>query len=94
MSITYLDPSNSPADANSKMSDRPEDLDGIKIGLLDNGKTNSKELLNYLSEILQARYERLQFEILDKPSPFKPTPEEQLQDVSVKYGAVITGVGD
>lgn len=94
MTVTYLDPAEGPPEAEADMSQRPERLEGLTIGLLNNGKSNADNLLEYVAEELSGRYPDLKFEQIDKPSPFKPAPDEQLQDVSVKYGAIITGVGD
>lgn len=94
MSVTYLDPSEGPVTPEANMCKRPDSLDGLTIGLLNNGKTNSDRLLNFVAEILSERYSDLSFEVLDKPSPFKPAPIDQIQDVAVKHGAIITGIGD
>jgi hypothetical protein len=94
MGLTYLDPTDEPDRTERKMCDRPETLDGTKIGLLDNGKTNSKELLEHVADRLRDSFSNLEFDVIKKPSPFKPAPDDQLQDVSVKYGAIITGIGD
>lgn len=94
MRITYLDPSaNAPAAA-AEMSRRPDSLEGTTIGLLNNGKSNAGAVLDFVAELLLERHSNLSFERLGKPSPFKPAPDEQIQDAAVKYGAIITGVGD
>ncbi len=94
MTLTYLDPSADPVDAEASMSDRPGSLEGVTVGLLDNGKTNAEVLLGHIAEELSEGYSALEFEFLGKPSPFKPAPEDRIRDVAVTYGAVITGVGD
>lgn len=94
MSLTYLDPTSGPEDSETEIAERPESLEGMTIGLLDNGKTHAREILECVADELQSRYENLHVEFFDKPSPFKPAPEGTVQDHAVKFGAVITGVGD
>jgi len=94
VNVTYLDPSEDPADAESTLSDRPESLNGLTIGLLDNGKTNAGNLLQYIADTLSEQFDDIQFETIDKPSPFKPAPDETIQNAAVKFGAIITGIGD
>lgn len=94
MTTTYLDPSEGAPEAQGEMSRRPDSLEGLTIGLLNNGKSNADTVLDDVAELLSERHPDITFERFDKPSPFKPAPETQIQDVAVKYGAVITGVGD
>lgn len=94
MTTTYLDPTEGAPEATAAMSERPDALEELTLGLLDNGKSNADALLDDVAELLSQRHPTLRFERLRKPSPFKPAPDEQIQDVAVKYGAIITGVGD
>lgn len=94
MSITYLDPVGEPETGEGTMSERPENLNGLSIGVLDNGKTKADKFLEILTACLVERHDDLTVEFVTKPSPFKPAPPEIIDDLSSRFGAVITGIGD
>ena len=55
--LAVLDPTVEPIPAHAVVAQRPDTLDGKVIGLLANGKRNSVELLEAISDVLADRYE-------------------------------------
>ena len=53
--LAVLDPTVEPIPAHAVVAQRPDTLDGKVIGLLANGKRNSVELLEAVSEVLADR---------------------------------------
>lgn len=51
-----LDPRGSVRRASFDLAPRPKTLDGLRIGFLDNGKSNADVILQRLEEILTSRY--------------------------------------
>ncbi|MFB6346257.1 MAG: hypothetical protein ABEK50_10865 [bacterium] len=94
MTLTYLDPTSQPDTGDANVSDRPESLEGLTIGLLDNGKTKADRLLELVAAELSDRHSNLTLETVGKPSPFKPAPNEKIESIASQFGAVITGIGD
>jgi hypothetical protein len=65
----------------------------MQLAILDNGKTNSRELLTEVHELLSTRYDNLTAELITTPSAFKPAPESALTEVE-PYNSLLTGIGD
>mgnify|MGYP000569082463 CR=1 FL=1 len=94
MPIQFLDPTTQPTGAQARLAPRPTSLEGLTIGLLDNGKRNADQILEFVARQLGELYPGLQFERFRKPSAYKPAPEELLDQVAARCRLVITGVGD
>ncbi len=94
MTFTVFDPTEEPVGTPFRRADRPANLQGKVIGLLDNGKPKSDMLLRELDALLRAEAGISKVIMLRKPSAFRPAPDEQLDDLARRADAVVTGIGD
>jgi hypothetical protein len=95
MTLVTLDPTGArPVDTHS-IAPRLDGLNGKRLGLLHNVKTNARELICEISDLVKDRYDvsvvgpvrtQGQSGMLAKP--------EQLQDLAREVDFVITAVGD
>ncbi len=92
--LTVLDPRTAARPAHVARAPRPSDLRGKRIGLLANGKPNSKEFLTALGGLLRDRYGALPLVLVGKPSASRTAPGDTLDQLARQCDAVVTGVGD
>ena len=76
------------------LNDRPSDLNGKTLGLLENHKTNSDKVLHELGNLLKEKYDLKDVVYLSKHSASLPTKPETVQQMLDKVDVLITGVGD
>ena len=76
------------------LNDRPNDLNGKRLGLMENSKDNSDKLLHELGEILKAKYSLAEVKYFSKHHASVPARPEVIQDVLDQVDVLITGVGD
>jgi hypothetical protein len=69
-------------------------LDGVRVGLLVNGKRNSDVLLADIGELLGERFEVKNMETVRKPSSTRMSPLGLLDDLTGRFDVVITAIGD
>lgn len=92
--ITVLDPTAELADPHTgSLVDPPNSLQGIRFGMLDNGKSNSGEFMARLSELL-VEHGAQPTSTIRKPGVGSLAPTEQLDALLESSQLVITGVGD
>ena len=94
MPITILDPRDEPCMAASSAAPRLASLRGIVLGVVDNGKHNSRFMLGQLADILRDRHEIKEVIYVTKPSASLPVPRAQAEKLSGACAAVVAGVGD
>ena len=92
--IAVLDPTVDPLPADGVVADRPKTLDGVRIGLLANGKMNSVEMLIALHDVLADRYEFGGVIERNKMNASRPCPEDIIDELVDKCDVVITSSGD
>ncbi len=92
--LTVLDPTIEAKIENSILSDRPESLDGLTVGLLANGKRNSEELLQYVYEVIKEEYKLNKPIYANKGNASKPCPTDLLEDLADRCDFIITSSGD
>jgi hypothetical protein len=92
--LIVLDPTVSPKTINTKLANRPETLNGIKVGLLANGKHNSEELLQYVYDALNNIYEIGALRKDNKGNASRICPPELLNEIAEECDVVITASGD
>ena len=92
--LTVLDPTIEAKIENSILSDRPESLDGLTVGLLANGKRNSEELLQYVYEVIKEEYKLNEPIYANKGNASKPCPPDLLEDLADRCDLIITSSGD
>jgi len=77
------------------LNERPADLSGKTLGLLENHKANSDKVLLELAEILKEKYSIKDVVLLSKHSASSlPTKPETVQQLLDKVDVLITGIGD
>ncbi len=92
--VTVLDPTASGTPSRSaELVQPPADLNGVRFGLLDNGKPNSDRLLSLLAERFVANGGVLSGS-LRKPSIGRLAPVQLLEELAQACDLVVTGVGD
>jgi hypothetical protein len=93
-----LDPTGLPdrADATPAfaLAPRPADLNGLKIGLLENGKQNARLLLEDVATVLRERYGAGDATLRRKEIFSQPAPPELVDELSAASDVVVVGVGD
>lgn len=76
-----------------QMAPRPERLEGLRLGLLDNRKSNANVLLEELGRQLETDHGVAGSTMLVKPIFSRPSPGELLTELE-DYDAVLTAIGD
>jgi hypothetical protein len=84
--LTLLDPQTAARPARVTRAPRPTDLRGKRVGLLANGKPNSKEFLTALGAV--------PLMLLGKPSSSRVAPADTLDQLAAQCDVVVTAVGD
>ncbi|HEY7063071.1 MAG TPA: hypothetical protein VII06_16450 [Chloroflexota bacterium] len=92
--LTLLDPRLGARPAHVTRAPRPADLRGKRVGLLANGKANSKEFLTALGSLLRERHGAVPLLIVGKPSSSRMAPAETLDQLAARCDVVVTAVGD
>ncbi|MEW6299887.1 MAG: hypothetical protein AB1671_19520 [Thermodesulfobacteriota bacterium] len=93
MNIRVLDPTYTATGAGTTATTDLRSLVGRTVGLLDNGKLNVREFLDYVEEILRSRHGVGGVVRLKKPDASRPAPPEVLAQMA-GCDAVISAVGD
>ena len=76
------------------LNERPANLSGKTLGLLENHKANSDKVLLELAEILKEKHDIKEVVFLSKHSASLPTKPETVQQLLDKVDVLITGIGD
>ena len=91
--LDILDPTIPTAREHIAYVPRPQDLQGLRVGLIDNTRKNSDAVLNALSERLRNTY-GMSVEILVHKHQRAPLSDAQLAEFRGRTDFVIAGVGD
>ena len=94
MAFTMMDPSGSAKAAQHSVAKRVNDVRGLRIGLLENGKTNAEKFLTMVGEILVSRYGAKSFAMYSKEALSKPAPRAVLDALVGDSDVAVTGIGD
>lgn len=92
--IRILDPTLQAIPDSTFLATRPETLNGAVLGLLSNGKRNSKELLESICSLLQVHYELKDIVYIDKGDSSRPAPQHVIDHLLEKCDLVVTATGD
>lgn len=92
--LAVLDPTVEPIPAHAVVAQRPNTLDGKIIGLLANGKRNSVELLEAISDVLADRYEFKAIVARNKGNASRPCPTPLAEKMAEECDVIITSSGD
>jgi hypothetical protein len=92
--VKVWDPTVATTEGIHALAKRPARLAGLRLGLLDNGKTNSDLLLGDLAAWLAETHGTVSSTRLVKPSISSVAPPEQIAQLIETCDVVIAGVGD
>jgi hypothetical protein len=88
-----MDPTVQSAGATVGLAERPADLRGRRLVLMDNGKHNARQLLEAVYDILEP--DLAPAEVLWRSVPTTaPAPEDLLDEIAAEGDLVIEAVGD
>lgn len=94
MPITILDPRNEPPALHASAAPRLTGLNGSVLGVIDNGKRNSRFILEELTHILRSRHKIKDVIFVTKSSASLPIPQKQAEELAGRCDAVLVGIGD
>ena len=92
--LVLVSPVNEAEIAESTYAPRLTDLQGKRVGLLDNSKNNANKLLDAMAVILDEQYGFSEIVRRRKPSASKPVAPEVIDELKASCDLVIVGVGD
>jgi hypothetical protein len=69
-------------------------LEGMRIGILENGKLNAEEMLNELAQLFVQRHGCTIRTLASKSNASAPAPSNTLVQVAQEVDFLITGLGD
>ena len=94
MSIRLLDPRPPVVVADTALAPRLTSLDGAVIGLIHNGKTHGRELMEMVIEELSQRWDIAGVEHIGPPSPGYGGDPDDAKPFAETVMAAISAVGD
>ena len=94
MSMDLFDPTIAPDKTTIHYAQRPQRMDGLKIGLVDNTKFNSKILLLKIADRLNKKYGTQMIHLVSKTSSGHPVSDSAIREFKNKADVVIAGIGD
>ena len=94
MSMEVFDPTTTSEQEAISYAPRPQKFDGLRVGLVDNTKYNSRVLLEKIAERLKAKHGMEVVHLDTKQSPSHGVKEEAVKEFKTKADFVIAGIGD
>ena len=94
MTAELFDPTISPEQKGIDYVPRPENLAGLKVGLVDNTKYNSRALLIKVAERLKEKFNTETVFITKKQSAGHPVDDAAIEEMKAKADVAIAGIGD
>ena len=92
--MEIFDPTISPVKESISYAPRPKDLNGLRVGLIENTKHNSDVLLLRIAERLKERFGIEMVLITRKKSAGDHVTDTVIMDLKGKADFVIAGIGD
>ena len=92
--LVLIKPVNEAIPEQSSYAPRPTGLEGKRLGLLDNSKSNADRFLEMVAKILDAQYGFRHIVRHRKPSASKPVAPEVIEEWRKLCDLAIVGVGD
>jgi hypothetical protein len=92
--IELLDPTREAVGAEPTYADRPKSLQGVRVGLIENTKFNSDNILRRIGEILVKKHGAASYKIYSKRYSSVPAHEEILHDIQANCDVMVAGIGD
>lgn len=94
MAFQLMNPNGALKVTTAKVAPRLKNLKGVRLGLLDNGKTNADKFLTMVGEILVGKHGIGQVRMFRKDALSKPAPREVLDALVKDSDFGVTGIGD
>ena len=94
MSLEIFDPTVPPVKETFSFAPRPQNLSGLRVGLIENSKHNSDVLLLKIADRLKTRYGIEMVQLHRKESASHYVTDETVEDLKRKADFVIAGIGD
>jgi hypothetical protein len=69
-------------------------LDGKRIGILENGKLNAREMLHEVAALFEERHGCTVHAVYSKSNASAPAPAETLRKAAQTVDFLVTGLGD
>ena len=92
--MVVLDPTQAADPVVFVLNPRVGSLRGLRLGLVDNGKHKSKEVLHAIAELLRPTYGFASVREWRKTSPARAPSPEQIAEIRQTCDVVIAGIGD
>jgi hypothetical protein len=90
----FFDPTGTLEVEEHKLAPRLSTLQGKKLGILDNSKTNADRYLTMVAEELQELYGVAEYRMITKENLGSPARPELLEELVRDSDFIITGIGD
>lgn len=94
MAIQIYDPTTEVAARHIAFVPRPKSLEGMRIGLIDNTKHNSDQLLLRIASILEREHGAKTHVIRRKKSAGAAPHAEMVEEYKANCDVIVAGVGD
>ena len=94
MTVTLIDPTFSPLGIDGRRAERLSTLDGAVLGLVNNGKTHGREILERVAQQISAKYKIEDIILVTKPDSSFPAGPEDIEMLASGATAIIAAIGD
>jgi len=94
MTLQIYDPTTEVSARRIAYAPRPKSLDGLRIGLVDNSKHNSDQLLLRIADILEHEHGAKAHVIRRKKSAGAAPHAEIIEELKANCDVIVAGVGD
>ena len=94
MTVQILDPTTEVAGRRIAYARRPQSLKGLRVGLIDNTKHNSDQLLMRIADILEKEHGTKSRVIRRKKSSGAAPHAEIIEEYKANCDVIVAGVGD
>ncbi|MCY3585727.1 MAG: hypothetical protein OXF61_11810 [Acidimicrobiaceae bacterium] len=94
MTVTLVDPTLPMAGGGNSAAQRPASLDGAVLGLVSNGKTHARRILNRVAQNLIDSHGARDSLLLVKSTANLPATPEEVEALAADVTAVIAAIGD
>ncbi len=94
MAVIILDPTEQDERREARVAPRRQELAGMRLGLLANGKPGAVALLEEVAALLGERHGMTVVRLLDKRDASRPARPEVLRQLVEGCDAAVTAVGD
>lgn len=94
MSLQIYDPTTEAGGRRISYSPRPKSLKGLRVGLVDNTKHNSDQLLLRIAALLEKEHGTKSHVIRKKRSAGAAPSSEMIEEYKSNCDVVVAGIGD